>query len=166
MAIFPVRIFGDPILREKSYKIERIDLEVKELSRNMAQTMYEAAGIGLAAPQIGVLKSLIVVDMGGDNFVVYVNPMITERSKAQEVDDEGCLCLPGINVPVKRAQRVVVEARDLKGRPVKIEADDLLARILQHEIDHLEGHTILDRTDPKTRQKAVRKFLSDGGDEQ
>jgi peptide deformylase len=160
MAIFPVRMFGDPILKEKTRKIDRIDAEIKELSRNMAETMREASGVGLAAPQIGVLKRLIVIDMSDKNFVVYVNPTIKERSKAEEVDDEGCLCLPGILVPVKRAQKVVVEARDLQGRRLTIEADDLLARILQHEIDHLEGHIILDKTDPQSRRKAVREFLT------
>lgn len=159
MAVFPVRLFGDPVLRENALEVIKVNGDVKALAGNMAQTMYTGAGIGLAAPQIGVLKQVIVIDMGGDNFVVYLNPRIREHSKKGEVDDEGCLCLPEIRVPVRRYTRVVVDALDLKGRPVEIEADDLLARVLQHEIDHLLGKTILDKTDKKSRKQAIHEFM-------
>lgn len=159
MAIFPVRFFGDPVIKEKSLKVIELGNEVSILSRNMAETMYESQGIGLAAPQIGVLKQVIVIDMDDDGFVAYVNPKVVEYSKAQDVDDEGCLCLPDVRVPVKRSRKVVVRALDLKGREVEIEAEDMLARILQHEIDHLDGLTILERTDTGERRRAIQEFM-------
>ncbi|HEB12673.1 MAG TPA: peptide deformylase [Actinobacteria bacterium] len=159
MAIFPVKFFGDPVLREKSNIVEKISEDVRVLSTNMANTMYDACGIGLAAPQIGILRQVVVIDMDKNNYVVYINPTIVEISKSTEIEDEGCLCVPNISVPVKRAKSVVVKALDLKGRALDIEADDLLARILQHEIDHLNGLTILDRTDDKARKSAIQEFL-------
>ena len=160
MPIFPVRLFGDPVLREKSKIIEDISDDVRVLATNMANTMYNACGIGLAAPQIGILRQIVIVDMDKDSFVVYINPTIAEISKGTEIEDEGCLCVPDISVPVKRAKRIVVKALDLKGRSLSIEANDLLARILQHEIDHLNGLTILDRTDEKARKNAIQEFLN------
>jgi len=159
MAIFPIRIFGDPVLREKSLRVQEIDKKIKALSVDMAETMYKDAGIGLAAPQIGVLKQVIILDMGKDGYVVYVNPRIKEASRSKKTEEEGCLCLPNIQVPVSRSKKVIVEALDLQGRPVVIEADDLLARALQHEIDHLEGITILQKTDPQSKQTALREFM-------
>lgn len=159
MAIFPVRLFGDPVLRETSQPILELDKRIQILSADMAQTMYKGAGIGLAAPQIGVLKQIITIDMDQDNYVVYINPVIKESSRSTETEEEGCLCVPHIRVPVTRARKVVVEALDLQGRPVTVEADDLLARVLQHEIDHLRGQSILDRTDAKSRQQAIREFM-------
>jgi len=159
VAIFPVRLFGDPVLRETSQPILELDKRIQILSADMAQTMYKGAGIGLAAPQIGVLKQIITIDMDQDNYVVYINPVIKESSRSTETEEEGCLCVPHIRVPVTRARKVVVEALDLQGRPVTVEADDLLARVLQHEIDHLRGQSILDRTDAKSRQQAIREFM-------
>ena len=160
MAVFPVRFFGDPVLREKSEPVEELDGKIRVLSGNMAETMYKARGVGLAAPQIGVLKQVIVIDMGDDEFVAYINPLIIESSRSKDTEEEGCLCLPDIRVPVTRHKRVVVEALDLQGRPVTVEADEMLARILQHEIDHLDGKTILDTTDRKSREAALREFMS------
>lgn len=160
MAIYPVRFFGDPVLTEKSNKVEGISEDVRALTTNMANTMYNACGVGLAAPQIGILRQIIVVDLDKISYVVYINPTIVESSKGTEIEEEGCLCLPDISVPVKRARKVVVKALDLKGRALDIEADDLLARILQHEIDHLHGLTILDRTDKNARKGAIHEFLN------
>ncbi len=159
LAVFPVRFFGDPVIKEISIKVIDLGAEINVLAKNMAETMVDAQGIGLAAPQIGVLKQVIVISMQDDGFVTYINPVIVERSGPEEVDDEGCLCLPDVHVPVVRSKYVVVRAQDLKGRTVEIEADDLLARILQHEIDHLAGLTILDRTDKEERRRAIREFL-------
>ena len=106
MAVFPVRFFGDPVIKEKSLKVIKLDKDVSILSKNMADTMYESRGIGLAAPQIGVLKQVIVIDMDDEGFVAYVNPEIVEYSGPEEADEEGCLCLPDIHVPVKRSHRV------------------------------------------------------------
>lgn len=159
MAIFPVRLFGDPVLRETSQPILELDKRIQILSADMAQTMYKGAGIGLAAPQIGVLKQIITIDMDQENYVVYINPVIKESSRSTETEEEGCLCVPHVRVPVTRARKVVVDALDLQGRPVTVEANDLLARVLQHEIDHLRGQSILDRTDAKSRQQAIREFM-------
>ncbi len=163
MAIFPVRIFGDPVIKEKSLRVIKLDKEVSTLSRNMADTMCEYKGVGLAAPQIGVLKQIIVINMDNEGFVAYVNPEIVEYSGPEEADEEGCLCLPDIQVLVKRSKNVVVKALDLVGREVELEAEDMLARILQHEIDHLNGLTILDRTDSAERRRAIGEFMERHG---
>ncbi len=147
------------MITEKSLKVAKLDKDISILSRNMAETMYEAKGIGLAAPQIGVLKQVIVIEMNEDGFVAYINPEIVEYSQEKEADEEGCLCLPDVSVPVERSKRVVVKALDMKGRPVELEAHDMLARILQHEIDHLDGMTILDRTETSERRRAIREFF-------
>lgn len=159
MALLTVKTFGDPILKERSKKVEAIDMNIKTLSSGMARTMYEYRGIGLAAPQIGVLKQVIVIDMDEGNYVIYVNPVIDEASKKTDVEEEGCLCLPGVQIPVRRSKNVVVSALDLKGRPVQIEASDFLARVLQHEIDHLAGLSIVDRTDQENRRRAIQEFM-------
>lgn len=159
MAILPIRKFGDPVLREESKTVEQITSELRNTARNMAETMYEAHGVGLAAPQVGILRRVIVVDMGDNDFVVYVNPEITDYSDDTEMDEEGCLCLPGIHVPVPRAREIRFKAQDLKGRPIVIEAKDLLSRVLQHEVDHLRGKTILDRTLPEDKQRAIAEYM-------
>jgi len=159
MSILPLRYYGDPVLKEKSTSLEKIENHIKKLAQNMAETMYDAAGIGLAAPQIGTLKKLIVIDMGDNDFVAYINPEIIYYAGKKVVEEEGCLCLPDIVVPVKRASKVGFKAIDIQGRPVEIETDDFLARVFQHEVDHLEGFTILERTNPDERQKAVRKVM-------
>ena len=163
MAVFPVRFFGDPVIREKSLKVIKLDKEVSTLCRNMADTMYESQGVGLAAPQIGILKQIIVIGMDDESFVAYVNPKIVEYLGPEETDEEGCLCLPDIRVPVRRSRKVVVEALDLKGRELELEAEDMLARILQHEIDHLDGLTILDRTEAGERRRAIGEFMERHG---
>lgn len=137
------------------------DADLKELCRKMAQAMYEAPGIGLAAPQIGVLKRVIVYDLSEDNpgAVALCNPRIIESSSEQEIDDEGCLSLPGITIPIERPCRVTCEAQTVTGRVVRIEADGLHARLLQHEIDHLDGMLMLDRATPGERKAALRRYL-------
>ena len=130
-----------------------------ELCRTMAKTMYDAPGIGLAAPQIGVLKRVIVYDLEGEGRIVALcNPEIVEMGDEVELDDEGCLSLPGISVPVERALMVVCEAQTLKGTAVRIEADGFHARVLQHEIDHLDGLLILDRATPEERKAALQRY--------
>lgn len=159
MSVLPLRYYGDPVLKEKSAPLEKLEEQIKKLAQNMAETMYDAAGIGLAAPQVGTLKKLIVVDIGDDNYVAYVNPEIVYYAGKKEVEEEGCLCLPEIVVPIKRSKKIGFRATDIKGRPVEIETDDFLARVLQHEVDHLEGVTILERTNPVERQKAIKKIM-------
>lgn len=138
-----VRTFGDPALRRKAAPVSRVTASLKRLARAMAKTMQEYRGVGLAAPQVGVSSRLVVVDVG-DGLHILVNPTITQADGSQ-VDWEGCLSYPGLLAEVERAQRVSVQATDLDGRPVWLEAEGFLARALQHEIDHLDGVVILDR---------------------
>lgn len=135
------------------------DKGLMDLCRAMAQTMYDAPGVGLAAPQVGVLKRVIVYDLEGEGRVIALcNPQIVEIGDEVEVDDEGCLSLPGISVAVERALNIVCEAQTLKGGTVRIEADGFHARVLQHEIDHLDGVLILDRATPEERKAALRRY--------
>lgn len=159
MSRLPIKIYGDPLLREVSSELKDVSDLSRQLVKNMAETMYSYEGVGLAAPQIGIMKRLIVLDIGDRDFVAYINPEITFYSDKEEVDDEGCLCLPEIRVPVKRALRVGFKALDLKGRPVQFEATEFLARVLQHEIDHLQGKTILEKTSTDEKNKAIKKMM-------
>jgi len=123
----------------------------------MAKTMYDAPGVGLAATQVGVQKRVIVFDLE-DGLVALCNPLIVETSEETDVDDEGCLSLPGITVPVERAVSCVCEALDVKGAPVRLEAEGFFARVLQHETDHLDGLLIIDRATPDERRAAMRRY--------
>jgi peptide deformylase len=123
----------------------------------MAETMYNEAGIGLAAPQVGVDKRVIVFDVD-DRLAALCNPVITEFSTETAVDDEGCLSVPGISVPIERSTRVVCTGRTIEGREITLEAEELLARVLQHEIDHLNGVLILDRCPPEIRKSMIRAY--------
>lgn len=133
------------------------DADLIPLVKTMARAMYAAPGVGLAAPQIGVLKRVIVLDID-DGLIVMCNPRIVEKSDETEVEDEGCLSLPGITVPVERSLSVTCEALNLEGKEVRVEAADLLARALQHEIDHLDGVLIIDRATPEDRKAALRHY--------
>lgn len=136
------------------------DTTLKDLVREMAKTMYEAPGIGLAATQVGVLKRVIVYDLDEDanRPVALCNPVIIDRSEECETDDEGCLSLPGITVPVSRACTVTIEAQSLEGTVVRFDADGLHARLLQHELDHLDGVLIIDRATADERRAALRRY--------
>lgn len=153
----------NPSLRLPSQDVDPLgEPDLRDLCKRMAKIMYDAPGIGLAAPQIGVMKRVIVFDLGeepGAGLVAMCNPVITDATDECEVDDEGCLSLPGITVPVERACGVTCEALSLKGTPVRIQAEGLMARMLQHEIDHLEGTLIIDRADPEERKAALRRYL-------
>jgi peptide deformylase len=133
------------------------DRGLKHLVEDMAKAMYDAPGVGLAATQVGVLKRVLVYDVD-DNLVALCNPRIVSRSEEVELDDEGCLSLPGITVPVERACSVVCEGIDLDGRPMRIEGAGLLSRVLQHETDHLDGVLIIDRAAPHERKDALRRY--------
>ena len=135
------------------------ETDLVDLCRKMATIMYEAPGIGLAAPQIGVLKRVIVYDLEDDGRAIALcNPEIIEKSEICEVDDEGCLSFPGISIPIERSCEVVCEAVTVSGRPVRIEAEGLHARVLQHEIDHLDGVLIIDRATPAERKAALKRY--------
>ena len=137
------------------------DAELPRLVRSMVRAMRDAPGVGLAATQLGVQKRVIVFDVD-DEVVALCNPVIVVRSDETEVDDEGCLSLPGITVPVERALSCVCDALDLKGKPVRLEAEGFVARVLQHETDHLDGILIIDRAAPDERRAAMRRYREQG----
>jgi peptide deformylase len=148
----------NPALKQPAGAVDpATDLDLARLVKAMAQAMYDAPGVGLAATQVGVQKRVIVFDLD-DGLVALCNPAIVESSEETEVDDEGCLSLPGITVPVERFGSCVCEALDLKGGKVRLEAEGLLARLLQHETDHLDGVLIIDRATPDERRAAIRRY--------
>jgi peptide deformylase len=142
MAVFQVVRLGEDILRDKAIEVKRINSNIHKLLDNMADTMYAAKGVGLAAPQIGVPKRVVVLD-AGDGLIELINPVIIEKS-GKAVDREGCLSVPNVTGDVERAQKVVVQALNREGELMEYEAEDLLARIFQHEIDHLDGILFVD----------------------
>jgi peptide deformylase len=160
VAILPIRKFPDPILKEKALPVENVDKDIRNLIRNMAETMYDAPGVGLAANQVGILKQIVVIDVD-EELLALVNPRITWYSDEIEEGEEGCLSVGAeIQVAVPRSFAVKVEALNEKGKECEIEAEGMLARALQHEIDHINGITILDRTSPEDKRKALRAVSS------
>lgn len=145
MAIRQLRFEGDEILRKRSREIETIDEKIKALAEDMIETMYKEEGVGLAGPQIGMLKRIIVVDIG-DGPIVAINPVITMQD-GEELDVEGCLSVPGKSGQVKRPQTIEVEYIGLDGGSVKIKAEGFLARAFCHEIDHLDGILYIDKVE-------------------
>jgi peptide deformylase len=157
VALSRIRQYGDPALRMKAREVEEFDDDLRRLAERMTALMHEAAGVGLAATQVGVLQRLFVfVDEGEDR--VLVNPVITKVSKEVETDDEGCLSLRDVLVPVERAIAVTIEGKGLDGEAVKLELELPSTRVVQHELDHLDGVLILDRTDAESRRAALAKL--------
>lgn len=157
-----IRITGDPVLEKVALPVGDITDEIRELASSMLATMYEAEGCGLAAPQVGVLKRLVVIDVdwgnGQKNPFVLVDPIIVELSDDTRSYGEGCLSFPGVTVEIERPRRVVVHARNLDGDLMRYEASDsLLAVCLQHEIDHLDGKTLLDHLGPMGRMRVKQE---------
>ncbi len=156
-ALAMVRKFGDPVLRAAAVPVERFDAALAEEVRRMGELMGDALGIGLAANQIGVLHRVLVFKAyEDDELTALVNPAIEWTSEELETADEGCLSLPGVHVEVERPARVRVSALDEHGQPREIEAEGLRARVIQHEIDHLDGVLILDRISRQARKEAMR----------
>lgn len=143
MAILEIREEGDPVLRQVAKPLNRVTKRTKKLIKDMKQTMRAAEGIGLAAPQVGVSQRVIVVDTGGD-VIAMINPVI-EQSSGEEIDVEGCLSIPGKRGYVKRASEIVVSGLQEDGTSVRYRAEGLVARIFQHEIDHLDGVLFIDK---------------------
>lgn len=143
MALRNIRKFGDDVLRKKCREVEEIDNRLLTLIEDMKETMYDADGVGLAAPQVGILKRLFVIDIG-EGPLVFINPEIIETSGSQ-VDEEGCLSLPGETEEVMRPNYVKARALNEKGEEFEIEAEELLARAILHEYDHLNGTLFIDR---------------------
>jgi peptide deformylase len=154
MATHPVRLFGDPVLKQRSREVEDLNGTLVGLAESMYETMYEALGLGLAAPQIGVQRRIFTYDVGEGPHVI-VNPEIVEVS-GEWVYNEGCLSVPGMHFDIVRPKVVTLRGIGLDGNDVVIEADEVLARLFQHEIDHLDGVLLLDRLEPDERKRALR----------
>jgi peptide deformylase len=159
MALRPIRLYPDPVLREVGRTVETFDDSLRQLAADMIETMHAAPGVGLAAQQVGVPLRLCVVDVSagqdGSALHVLVNPRVTE-SEGAELGEEGCLSIPGFTEKLERPDRVVVEAVNLENRPVQIVGEGLLARALVHELDHLEGILFVDRLRGLRRERAKR----------
>ncbi len=151
MAVYSIVEIGDPVLREKARPVPKITPNVIKLLENMAETMYDAEGVGLAAPQVGVSKRVVVVD-AGDGLIELINPEIILK-EGLDTDAEGCLSVPGVRGEVQRAARVVVKALNREGKEVRHEGEGLLARAFQHELDHLEGILFVDKAENITKNK-------------
>jgi peptide deformylase len=152
-----IRTFGDPVLKTRAAPVENFDEALERLTEEMLDTMREKDGVGLAANQVGRLKRVLVASVEDEDFVI-VNPVLTAHSDATERGQEGCLSIPGIQVEVERPTAVTVTGQDASGESLRIEATDMLARVLQHEVDHLDGVLILDRTDRASRKAAMREW--------
>ena len=156
MAIRPVRMYGDPVLRQKARPIDTFDAPLAQLVADMFETMHAYRGVGLAGNQVGVAQRVLVMEIPGEKEgesqrLALVNPELSEAA-GQQVDEEGCLSMPGIYEEVKRALQVRVRAQDPEGRPVDFTAEGYLARVVQHEVDHLDGVLFTDRLSPLRRQ--------------
>jgi peptide deformylase len=154
MAPYSIRVVGDPVLRQRAAEVTSIDGRLAKLADDMIVTMYEAPGMGLAAPQVGVEKRLFVCDIG-DGPRTVVNPEIVETD-GEWTYEEGCLSVPGLSWEIIRPKRVHLVGVDLDGNEVSIEADEIEARCFQHELDHLDGVLLLERLDTDTRKAALR----------
>lgn len=161
MAIRKIRLKDDELLRKKSRKVEKITPAIETLVADMAETMYEANGVGLAAPQVGILRRIVVIDVGDELFEM-INPEII-KTEGEQTGSEGCLSLPGESATVTRPQKVTVRYMDLKGDEYELEGEDLLARAICHEVDHLEGILYIDKALPNTRkvEEAEKGSLED-----
>ena len=155
-ALAQIRQYGDPALRMKARPVEDFDDDLARLVRRMKNLMVDANGIGLAATQVGVLRRVLVFQEDSESEpLALVNPSVVEQSTERTTEDEGCLSLQGVLVPVERAAAVTVEGRDETGAEVRLELDEPGARVLQHEVDHLDGVLIVDRTTPEARREAL-----------
>jgi peptide deformylase len=149
-------MYGDPVLRQRASEVDSIDGQLKQLADDMFHTMYEAPGVGLAAPQVGVQKRMFVYDANDDlGPRAIVNPVLSEASGEWSFD-EGCLSVPGLSWPIVRPKEVHLTGYDLDGNEVSLEADEFLARVFQHEVDHLDGVLLIERLDDDQRKEAKR----------
>ncbi|RKS74575.1 peptide deformylase [Actinomadura pelletieri DSM 43383] len=154
MAVKPIRLFGDPVLRTPAEPVKDFDKELRQLVKDLTDTMIDAPGVGLAAPQLGVSLRVFTYYVD-DRLGHVVNPTL-DLSDEQETDDEGCLSLPGLAFPTARAVRAVAKGFNMHGEPITLEGTHLLARCVQHETDHLDGVIFIDRMDPEQRKAAVK----------
>ena len=157
IALSQVRQYGDPVLRMTANEVESFDDELQRVADRMLELMHDADGIGLAATQVGILRRLFVFSNDGEDTVL-VNPVITSRGDTLESSEEGCLSLGSVRVPVERPTEVTIEGKDVQGEPLTLALEGLPARCVQHELDHLDGKLIIDRTDDASRREALREL--------
>ena len=156
LALAQIRQYPDPVLRLEASEIVEFDGDLEQLVERMVHLMRDARGVGLAANQVGILRRVFVIQADEDEEPrALVNPVIVDRSNEVDEDDEGCLSMQGVVVPVERSVSIRMEARDADGNPVTLELEGLPARVAQHELDHLDGVLILDRTTPDARREAL-----------
>jgi len=155
LALTQIRQYGDPVLRMQARDVSSFDDDLQRLVTRMRQLMHDARGVGLAATQTGILQRVFVFQKAEDDIVGVVNPVLAELSKDTETDDEGCLSLQGVTVPVERHLRVTLQGKDPDGNEVRYELEGHPARVAQHELDHLDGVLILDRTTDEARKAAL-----------
>lgn len=160
MALLPILHYPDPRLFKKARPVEKVDDRIRELVRDMAQTMYAAPGVGLAATQVDVHERVVVIDVSehGNELRVLINPEITWRSEEREVCEEGCLSVPGVYDKVERAERVRVKALNENGESYEFDADGLLAVCVQHELDHLDGKVFVEYLSPLKQNRIKTKL--------
>jgi len=157
IALSQIRQYGDPVLRMRADEVREFDDELHKVSERMIALMHDAEGVGLAATQVGILRRFFVCTLDGEDRLL-VNPVVTPLGNDTESDAEGCLSLGSVRVPVERAVKVKLEAKDADGSPVALELEGHPARVVQHEVDHLDGKLMLDRTDPEARREALGKL--------
>ncbi len=157
MTVMPIRTLGDPVLREPTRSVERFDRSLRRLADDMFETMEDAPGVGLAAPQVGISSRFFVYDDGAGHRGFLANVEL-DRAEGEITHDEGCLSIPGPFHPTTRAERVRIRGKDLRGRDVEIVGEGLLARIFQHEADHLDGRLYIDRLDDAGRKEVLRQL--------
>ncbi len=155
LALAQIRQYPDPVLRMPAKEVEAFDEDLASLVERMTGLLRDAGGLGLAATQVGILRRVFVFQREEEEIVALVNPSLVERSDEAEVDTEGCLSMQGVTVPVERATHVKLQGRTPNGEELRFELDELEARVVQHELDHLEGVLILDRTTDESRREAL-----------
>ncbi len=154
MSILPIRVAPDPVLRRKSKRVRSVDGAIRKLIGDMIETMHTAPGVGLAAPQVGVSLRVIVIGIPEQEDIVLINPEIVRR-KGERLVNEGCLSVPGYVGEIKRAVSVTVKGRDLSGKEIRIKANELLAEVLEHEIDHLNGVLYIDQLESADKLRKI-----------
>ena len=161
MALLSVRLYGDPILRTMAARVREVTPEIRKIIADMTETMWHQVGIGLAAPQVGIGRRILVMDDGKGGAQVLINPVIEQR-RGTAREEEGCLSLPGIFAEVERSRWVRVSALDGEGRPYVLETGGLQARVIQHEMDHLDGILFIDHLPPVQRDRIKKKIQKEG----
>ena len=155
LALAQIRQYGDPALRLKAHEVAEFDDDLRRLVDRMISLMHDAQGVGLAATQVGVLRRLFVFEPDEDGPRAVVNPVVVERGDETATDEEGCLSLQGVRLPVERSTRIVLEGKDPNGDDVRYDLDVYASRVAQHELDHLDGMLIIDRADDEHRKDAL-----------